>query len=76
VLVPTFEPALRAAGLQEDEGLQQQQQMEGPGSEEEEEEAEAMEEDGRMPGTDLALYGAGSGDGAGDQWRPACCTCA
>jgi hypothetical protein len=30
---------------------------EGPASEEEEA-VEAMEEDGRMPGTDLALYGA------------------
>ncbi len=40
--------------LQEDEDLQQLE-VEGPGSEEDE--AEAMDEDGRMPGTDLALYG-------------------
>ncbi|EFN60133.1 hypothetical protein CHLNCDRAFT_56589 [Chlorella variabilis] len=46
---------------EEDEELQQQQlEMEGPGSEEEEA-AEAMDEDGRMPGTDLALYGEDGG---------------
>ena len=56
---------------QEDEELQQQQlEMEGPGSEEEEA-AEAMDEDGRMPGTDLALYGGWRGQGSRGVQPPA-----
>ena len=45
--------------LQDEEELDQQEQeeeAEGLGSDEEG--AEAMEEDGGMPGTDLAVYGA------------------
>lgn len=50
--------AVSDPSTQEDEDLEREQQMEeGPASGEDEE-AEAMEEDGRMPGTDLALYGA------------------
>ncbi len=44
--------------LQDEEELEQEQGEEAEGLGSDEEGAEAMEEDGGMPGTDLAVYGA------------------
>ena len=49
---------VRCSARQDEEELEQEQAEEAEGLGSDEEGAEAMEEDGGMPGTDLAVYGA------------------